>query len=49
MIIKFRFVVHLAGGYWLLNDAAYQKYTGKTGANPNKELVAQLINDGVKR
>jgi intracellular sulfur oxidation DsrE/DsrF family protein len=40
-------VVHLAAGYWLLNDAAYQKHTGKTGANPNKELVAQLIKDGV--
>jgi intracellular sulfur oxidation DsrE/DsrF family protein len=40
-------VVHLAAGYWLLNDASYQKHTGKTGANPNKELVAQLIADGV--
>lgn len=40
-------VVHLAAGYWLLNDASYQKHTGKSDANPNKELVAQLINDGV--
>jgi len=40
-------VIHLAAGYWLLNDAAYEKHTGKPGANPNKELVAQLIADGV--
>lgn len=40
-------VIHLAAGYWLLNDAAYQKHTGKSQSNPNKELVAQLINDGV--
>lgn len=40
-------VVHLAAGYWLLNDAAYVKHTGKSKGNPNKELVAQLINDGV--
>ena len=40
-------VVHLAAGYWLLNDAAYVKHTGKSKGNPNKELVAQLIADGV--
>lgn len=44
---KISVVVHLAAGYWLLNDAAYQKHTGKPGGNPNKELVAQLINDGL--
>ncbi|MBS1492863.1 MAG: DsrE family protein [Bacteroidetes bacterium] len=40
-------VVHLAAGYWLLNDEAYAKHTKKSGGNPNKTLVAQLINDGV--
>ncbi len=40
-------VVHLAAGYWLLNDAAYAKHTGKSKGNPNKDLVAQLIADGV--
>lgn len=40
-------VVHLAAGYWLLNDEAYEKHTKKSGGNPNKTLVAQLINDGV--
>ncbi|MBP9095912.1 MAG: DsrE family protein [Ignavibacteria bacterium] len=40
-------VVHLAAGYWLLNDAAYVKHTGKSKGNPNKDLVAQLIADGV--
>jgi len=40
-------VVHLAAGYWLLNDASYEKHTGKKGANPNKELVAQLVAEGV--
>jgi intracellular sulfur oxidation DsrE/DsrF family protein len=44
---KISVVIHLAAGYWLLNDAAYQKHTGNSGDNPNKELVAQLINDGV--
>jgi intracellular sulfur oxidation DsrE/DsrF family protein len=40
-------VVHLAAGYWLLNDEAYEKHTKKAGGNPNKKLVEQLINDGV--
>ncbi len=40
-------VLHLAAGYWLLNDVSYVKHTGKSKGNPNKDLVAQLISDGV--
>lgn len=31
----------------LLNDSAYQRLTGKSGANPNTALVAELIATGV--
>jgi len=38
---------HGDGGYLLLNDAAYNKFTGATTGNPYKDAIAQLQKLGV--
>lgn len=40
-------VFHGKAGYWMLNDKAYAAFKDSDGDNPNKEIIAALIEAGV--
>ena len=40
-------VFHGDAGYFLLKDPAYRKASEKSGKNPNKQIIQELLDAGV--